>query len=529
MWGNAGFEGVAAGLMRVSSRLPSSWLAITLAFALAHVWLIVASPVPPLHDYPAHLARVHIMARLADSADLRSYYEYTWMLRHNIGSDVLILMLAHVMPVEVAGRLVVAAIPAVTLMAMCYLRIKIYGRCDSLILLAAPYAMGVWFGWGFINFCLSVALALVAFALWLDVRNWKIAPRSAALLGMGFAVWLAHLSGWGVLGLLVFAWEAVAAVERRGLTLRRVAWATWSAAWRCLPLAAPLLVMALSGDGSGDLGVHFSTLQDKIDAPLQSLAFTWDRADKYCVALLVLLASAALLFRLVRVSAGLAMAAGLVFVAFVLSPAALLGGGSVDVRLLTPFALIAATALSWRQDLRAPWTMAVVTAITIALATVSGGRFAYTAAAFQRYNVEYALNLELIEAMPRGARVLGVVVDGLRSGRPPLTMLPNMAVVRRDAFSNLQWQSDAGHLLRLTYPGEAEPLVGVESTVIDLDAQGRSTGELDRLIAAEPLHRFDYVWIINTHRAAPLDNDWLELIGATDRTALYRVVEPDAV
>lgn len=518
-------EGAPARLMKASADAPRLWLWLTLGLAVAHAALVFASPMPPLHDYPGHLARIHIMTRLGDSALLQSYYDYTWLLRHNTGSDLLIFLLAHVMPIEVAGRLVVAAIPASTLMALWWIRTKVHGRCDSLVLLAAPYAMGVWYSWGFVNYCLSVALALLAFALWLEIRRWKLAPRSAALFGLGFIVWIAHLSGWGVLGLMVFGWEWVAAMEqRRSSDVRQFLLALRDAVWRCLPLAAPVLAMLLTPDGGGaGLGARFDFTQ-KLTAPLWSLAFTWDRADKYCVALLAVFAGAALALRLTRLSAGLALAGTLIMIVFLLSPAELFGGGSVDVRLLTPFALVAATALTWRRDLRAHWAAAAVVAITLGLVAVNVGRFAYTAAAFQRYNAEIAANLALIEPMPRGARVLGIVVDGLNGGRPPLTMLPSMSVVRRDAYSNLQWQADAGHTLRLTYPPDSDPLVGSESTIVDLDADGRSTGALDRLIAAEPLHRFDYVWIVNTHRAPEPSDGRLQLVGRTERTALYRIV-----
>jgi hypothetical protein len=78
--------------------------------------------------------------------------------------------------------------------------------------------------------------------------------------------------------------------------------------------------------------------------------------------------------------------------------------------------------------------------------------------------------------------------------------------------------------LRTLYLSEGPALAGGEGAVVDLDAAGRSTGRLNQLIAAEPLTRFDYVWIVNTHRAGPVSNPALELSGATDRTALYRVI-----
>ena len=73
---------------------PSIWLWATAALALAHALLILTSPTPPLHDYPGHLARIHIMHSLGESEFLQRYYEYHWGLRHNMGTDLLIFALA---------------------------------------------------------------------------------------------------------------------------------------------------------------------------------------------------------------------------------------------------------------------------------------------------------------------------------------------------------------------------------------------------------------------------------------------------
>lgn len=495
------------------------WFSLIVVFALAHSWLLFATTLPPLHDYPGHLARIHIMSSLDTSEFLARYYEYDWKFRHNIGTDVLIYLLAHAMPIEVAGRLVVAVIPALTIFALAWLRFRAHGRLDSLVLLGTPYAMGVWLGWGFLNYCFSLGLALLALAFWLDVRNWPPIWRSIALLVMGFVVWVFHLSGWGILCILIGSWEMAQALEQRRRGFRLFSELCWSAL-QISPLAVPFILTVLSA-GEGGQAVRFSSVAEKIWAPLWSLAFTWDRADKYCVALLVLMAVAALVTRLVRVSASLALAALFILAIYAISPTEAIGGGSVDVRLLTPLALVASAALTWRAEPLAPWRSGLIVLLTVGLAVISVGRFAYTAVAFREYDRDLARNMSLIEPIPRGARVLGLVVEPLKGGRPPLTHLPAMAVVRRDAYYNRQWGEKDGHTLRLKYIHQSNG----GGNIAGRDAEGRPTRELEALIAAEPLDQFDFVWVVYSHLAEPPQDPRLKLIGETERMRLYQVTQ----
>src|SRR5690606_29167748 len=93
-------------------------------------------------------------------------------------------------------------------------------------------------GMGFYNFCLALALALFAFALWvrLERKSW----RPALFVPIGLGVWLCHASGWGVLGVLVFGYE----------WHRRKSWRALLATW---PLAFPAFPMLLDGAAAGGL------------------------------------------------------------------------------------------------------------------------------------------------------------------------------------------------------------------------------------------------------------------------------------
>ena len=84
---------------------------------------------------------------------------------------------------------------------------------------ALPFIYGYPFLFGFVNFALSVALAFLAFGLWLRLgrlertrlRGWLFVPIS-------LVVFFCHTYGWGLLGLMCFSADAVR-LHDRGRTL----------------------------------------------------------------------------------------------------------------------------------------------------------------------------------------------------------------------------------------------------------------------------------------------------------------------
>ncbi len=63
--------------------------------------------IPPLFDYPNHLARMHILLNGADSEVLQRFYRVNWAPIPNLAMDLLVPSFAAVMPLELAGRVFV--------------------------------------------------------------------------------------------------------------------------------------------------------------------------------------------------------------------------------------------------------------------------------------------------------------------------------------------------------------------------------------------------------------------------------------
>ncbi|OGA30808.1 MAG: hypothetical protein A3G80_03875 [Betaproteobacteria bacterium RIFCSPLOWO2_12_FULL_62_13b] len=79
--------------------------AALLVVALAPMWL---ATIPPLGDYPNHLARMHILVNAQDSELLSRFYQVHWAVIPNLAMDLLVPPLAHVMPLAVAGKVFIA-------------------------------------------------------------------------------------------------------------------------------------------------------------------------------------------------------------------------------------------------------------------------------------------------------------------------------------------------------------------------------------------------------------------------------------
>ena len=69
--------------------------------------------------------------------------------------------------------------------------------------MALPLAYNWPLNMGFVNFSLSAAMALLIFALWVRLRAWGFFARLLIFAPLSFATWVAHLAGWGLLGLAV--------------------------------------------------------------------------------------------------------------------------------------------------------------------------------------------------------------------------------------------------------------------------------------------------------------------------------------
>lgn len=471
--------------------------------------------IPPLTDLPGHIGRYRVM--LGDHPGLDAYYGFDWRIVGNLGVDLLVAALAPAMGLEPAVKLVVIAIPVLTSGALLWLSRELTGRISPYALFALPLAYSYPFQFGFVNYCLAMALALGGWALWLRLgRSGQVAVRAAIFVPFGLIVWTCHAMGWAMLGLFVFAGEWAARARDR-----TVARAAVDAAIASLPLAPPVLAMLVwRGNGPPAQTGRFFDLVAKLKGLGSVLRDRWIWLDLPALLLVVLLVYAGIRGRAGRFVPQAAAAAGLTALAFALLPFTLLGSAYADLRLL-PFALaVALVGLVPREGAPVRWIAAAGLAFFLI-------RTLATTASFALYDADWRRELAALHHLPVGARVFALAGEGCDQpwAHSRRTHLPALATARRAAFANDQWRMEGAPLLRVRLPlgyfgHDPSQISVVDACPHDPNLVPRATA-----LATFPRAAFTHVWLIDAP-TPPAALTGLTPVWRAGNSALFAIDRP---
>lgn len=475
--------------------------------------------IPPLTDVAGHIGRFRIMTETG-RLPLAQHYAVHWALIGNLGVDGLVLGLAPVIGLEQATKLVVIAIPMLSVAAMLWLAREAHGKLPATAAFAFPLAYASPFQLGFVNFSLATALALAALALWLRLaRRAPFWVRPILFVPISCLVWLCHSFGWVMLGLFIFGAE---------WALRRAAdekpWrAAFHAALVCAPMALPALTF-LAGNGdrlAGPTAIWFNGPL-KLFWAVSLLRERWQVYDVLAAASLFFLLAAAVLSRRLSFAPVLAAPALLGAAAFVLLPAFYAGGSFVDMRLLPSITAVGLLAIRVEQDRdRLAHRLAVLAALFFVVRIVT------STAAFALFAREQTAALGAIGAFPQGAAVLVLVNEPSadRWNNPRLSHIAGIAIARRRIFTNEQWALPGQQLVRPLHPAAAPYDRDPSQLVYPPSAHGST--DLDRAIAGFDRGTFHYVWTIGFPAGRACAGD-LALIWSDATSAVYQVMRPAA-
>ncbi len=84
------------------------WLLAAALLAAVLVLPLLATGIPPLVDYPNHLARFAVLTAAGADPALDRLFTVHWAFYPNLATDLLVPPLARLMPLEAAGRVMVA-------------------------------------------------------------------------------------------------------------------------------------------------------------------------------------------------------------------------------------------------------------------------------------------------------------------------------------------------------------------------------------------------------------------------------------
>ncbi len=196
------------GEVRVRAGVDPVWAAATaLGFGFAVLFLVC--PLGVALDYPNHLARTYIEGWLAHSENLRAYYDVEARLIPDLAMDLVVPWLSHGIGIYPAGAVMVILAAVLAPLAGVALSKRLHGDDGAWLPLVGFLSVFSWpMEFGFVNFLISVGLALWAFLLWTMLSpSWK---RGAIFVPIGVILLLSHALGFLFLGFLVLLWEVSA-------------------------------------------------------------------------------------------------------------------------------------------------------------------------------------------------------------------------------------------------------------------------------------------------------------------------------
>ena len=475
-------------------------------------------PIPPLVDLFGHMGRYRVALDLDHSPWLQQYYSYRWALIGNLGVDLLVLLLAPLMGLEPAVKLIVLMIPPLTAIGFIWVAREVHGRVPPTLLFALPFIYGFPFLFGFVNYALSVALAFLAFGLWLRLgrlehtvlRGWLFVPIS-------LAIFFTHTYGWGLLGLLCFSADAVR-LHDRGRTWFR---AGLEAAMHTSVMALPILVMLVwrsETHGGGILG--WFEWQPKWRWIYSALRDRWQAFDLGSLAFAALVFVYALVSRKLTLSRNLAFSAIVLAVSYALLPRIIFGSAYADMRLVPYLMAVALIAIRFRglPDRTTAQVLAVLGLLFFA------ARTAANTASLAIASDDQQAKLQAIDHMPDGARVITLTGMPCRAYWPLLrnSHLGAMVIVRREGFSNDQWVIEGLNLLDLKYRRAGYFAADPSQLVRPNGCADRLHRTIDQSLAQLPRADFDFVWLIDVPPFDPQLTQGLAPVWRGPGSILYR-------
>ena len=386
---------------------------------------LLLAELPPIVDYPNHLARMHVLIEQPRSAALQQYYEIRWRPLPNLAMDVTVPLLARVMPLEWAGKAFILICVGLLPAGAALLHRAAVGRWSVWPLFAFLFLYSHLLIWGFLNYLCGLGLALIAFALWLALGQRAAAARIVAATACALVLFFAHLMACAVFALLLVGHEIGRLWRERAVSGTQILGRAVAAG---VPFVIPLAILLAGGLG-GELGdIQYGGFLRKL--AVLPMFEGHPVLDIVTVAVLVLLIAVGYYKRYVVIVPALRAPLLVLALVYLLAPTKLMTASGIDERLPLAFALVLAAGTVSTGLRLSRVRMAALAGFALFLA-----RAAAMEVDCERADQVYPRLVALLDSVPQGGR-LAVAFRSNEIGPAgiPINHLPTLAVLRRDAF-----------------------------------------------------------------------------------------------
>lgn len=473
----------------------------TLMAAVPLLW----PEIPPLVDLPGHMGRYRVQLVYDQVPWLREWYDFRWQLMGNLGVDLLVFPMAKLFGLELGVKLIVIAIPMMTVAGFLMIAREVHGRIPATALFALPLAYAFPFHFGFVNFALSMGMAMLAFGWWLRLaRLGKLQFRSLVFVPLSVILWITHTFGWGVLGVLAFSAELI-----RQHDLRRDRALPWHkdlvggwvapiffAGLQCAVMALPAVLMVIWRGGEHVSGQTFDWFNWRAKTLWVTQVFRdrWQLFDLASVGVIFLLMLKAVRDPNIQYSRNLGLSALLLLLVYLLLPRVVFGSAYADMRMVPFLIAIAILAIRPKPGL----SMRGATLVAVLGLAFFLARIGATTASFYLYDKAYDRELKALAHVPVGARLVSFVGETCYNewAMTRLQHVPGLALERRLAYTNDQWSMAGGQLMTVRYRAAKRFAHDPSELVTNVQCPREWWRPIARSLALFPRDAFDYVWLI---------------------------------
>jgi hypothetical protein len=434
----------AASVREHSLNMPGTWL-LAIVLAVAVLVPLFLSVLPPLADFPNHLARMYVLLHLPESPQLQLYYRNIVAAQPNQAMEAIVLPLAHVMPLEIAGKIFAGLSLLVMAAGTLALHRVLHGRWSVWPCLAFLFLYNRLFLWGFVAYLFTLGCALGAAAAWIGTRDRAATLRILVTTCCATLVYLGHLYAFGVYLLIVAGYELMRVLRDGdvGRLPRDIVIGIISVA----PAMALFLLVSPTSAAAGS--TYWGEWIRKVEAPAD-IIFNYNLwVDVACLAIILAFAGHGLWRGRVRFDGTMGVALLLLCLAFVAMPDKLFSSFGADQRLPIAITLTAIAACDW-QPRRTWWHEPA----SFVLAAIFAVRMVVIGVVWHQADGVYREAIAAIDLLPRDIKLLPVIAHDSGQSLPaiPEFEIANMAIIRKEAFVPGLFASprDAGQTVAFT-------------------------------------------------------------------------------
>ena len=393
----------------ITQHANAAWLrgTVKLVAAIGMLCLVLLAPlllvdVPPLLDYPNHLARAVFLAFGANDPFMSQYYAAHWGIIPDLGTDLVWPALMHVLPIYVAGKVVVGCIVVLPVLGTIAYSRAVFGVRSAWPLGSGLAAYNGTLLLGFLNFVAGAGLALLMAAAWIAWRD-RYPWRTVVVTSVGtVALFFCHLMGLAFWVILISGHEAAWLWSHRR---SRAAMARRIAAGIAV-MAGPVLLYAVSPLSTVATVTAWPSLDDKfreLVMPFANYVLPLDIGT--LVAVVGFLLGCTFMGRCrVTIASGVPLV--VLALLFVVSPNAVKGTYLFDTRFSVMFGYLLFGAV-----LPTPLPRWATIAAVTGFAALFAARMAIVDVAWAEHRQDVADLRATIAAVPPGARVFVATVS----------------------------------------------------------------------------------------------------------------------